>query len=432
MKKKFIVFLVFLLLPFLFICNVSADEVQSSTYIGTYIIDVPVNSSIKVYIEPKLREFVTEKGVSVYEEPSGSFFGKKKYYYFANKYINKIVGSIQLSNDVDSLIFVLNELENMAKKYDSIEYKNLVLGYIRSINIEYDQNHLDWKMVAGAESTDFIAKVNEQQTFGIRIIEFFSQFISYASFNLSIHGELDAKYRRNNDNVLFLLDPIKNSDLKIDLIHLFASIDGIYRKTHSIISLGNNAQRDIASWNGDLQQACYRFADNNESVLGISSANMDFIFSYKDSGATSYDIVADIDAMNITKTYIDFDETSINNAFSAYYRLIEKPEDRYQMFIKTVLIDEERSINGNELERLRYEIYSQFNIVLTKDGYYENCNFYDPNWYIGFGIMRVGGIQKLNNTFGQIPSKDIRAFVVDSFYNYIVNNARGIIYEEED
>lgn len=41
-------------------------------------------------------------------------------------------------NDIDSLIFMVSELEKEAMKYDANNYKNLALGYIRTINKEYD------------------------------------------------------------------------------------------------------------------------------------------------------------------------------------------------------------------------------------------------------------------------------------------------------
>ncbi len=429
MKKKLTFLLIFFVLALFLTCNTFADEQPlSSNYIGTYVVEVPVDDSIKVYINSQLKSIVEEKGISVYEEKTGLF--SRKYYYYANKHVNRIVDSIRLSNDIDSLIFVLNELEDKAKEEKPSDYINLVLGYIRSINKNYDQNHLNWNVVAGKIDEEFIKKVNSQRKFGISIIEYFSQFIDYNDFNSSLHGDIAARYQKNSENSLYLVDPLRDSSQKLDLIHLFACIDGIYSKTNNIAFLGNNAQRDIASWNGDLQQVCKHFSDERIQVKGYNSSNMDYIFSFEDGGATSYDIISDIDAMNITKIYLESPDNSISNSFSGYYRLITSPEDRFRLFIKTVLIDEERKTNVSELERLRTEIYSQFNIYLNDGGYLVNYNYYNPYLYKGFSIMRIGSLTT-EESYGSIPSAEIRAFVVDSFYNYIVNNSRGAIYEED-
>lgn len=50
------------------------------------------------------------------------------------------------------------------------------------------------------------------------------------------------------------LNPYNYAFNKIDLIHMFATIDGTYKYTDaSILSLEKNFQRDLAGWAGDLQ-----------------------------------------------------------------------------------------------------------------------------------------------------------------------------------
>jgi hypothetical protein len=116
------------------------------------------------------------------------------------------------------------------------------------------------------------------------------------------------------------------------------------------------------------------------------------------------------------------ENTSIANALSAYYLLIEKkPSTRFKLFIKTVLLEEEHPSSNDEKDRLKKEIYSEFNIE-EKNGKLQNHRYYlDPKGFLGFSIMRDGGW--IANIGGDIPSEDIRGFVVKSFYEYIIKNA---------
>ncbi len=141
---------------------------------------MPVNSTIKVYLEPKLKEFAENNGIKVFKEEKKFWFItiSTKYYYYANKYVDRIVESREIFNDVDSLIFMISELEKEAIKYDEKNYKNLVLGYIRTINVKYDgDGYLGyWKILSGENPTDFINMVNNDTSHGLKFNEYFSHF----------------------------------------------------------------------------------------------------------------------------------------------------------------------------------------------------------------------------------------------------------------
>lgn len=419
--------------------NVSCLNVDASRgdllSLGTYIIQTPENKSTKVYVVPQLKKFVEDNGVKVYEEKKGWWvFSSSKYYYYSNKYVDRIVTSRQLYNDVDSLIFVVSELEQKAKKFLDDKAKdnknekpidnpkNLVLGYIRTITTKYDDSELEWSVVTGTCNKEFINEVDSENKYGLKIKEYFAQFVEYNYYNTKVHGELDAKYRKNKNDVSYLEDSSDyGSKKRLDLIHFFGCIDGIYVNTHTglgstVMILGNNLQRDIVSWNGDLQQAAYDL--KSDKSIDLTDYNMEHIFKMKASRAPLEDIIADIDAMNITKTYIDMEETSIANALSAYYLLVEKNKNvRFKLFIKTVLLEEERQNSNDEKERLKIEIFSEFNIIEEKNGELHDHRYYlDPKAFLGFSIMR--------DSIGcEIPDEEIRGFVVKSFYEYIIKNA---------
>ncbi len=259
--------------------------------------------------------------------------------------------------------------------------------------------------------------MNSDSTHGLRFVDYFSQFISKADYNESLHGEVKNK----NKDGLFLVDT-NGSNNKIDLIHMFASIDGIYRKTGSFKELGrNNIERDIVSWNGDLQQAC-KYISIFNPVLNQTD-NMDFIFQHPEYYSPKEDILADIDAMNITKMYIDFDENTIANSLAAYYRLVSmNSTNRYEMFVNTVIIDTELRKTGDLLVDFQNEIYCQFN-VKNSNGILENKEYYESLTSPVLGIMRnENGV--FANTFGDLPSFEIRSYVTTCFVNYVVSNCR--------
>ncbi len=230
--------------------------------------------------------------------------------------------------------------------------------------------------------------------------------MEYESYNKKVHGELEEKYW--NDSETYLVDSVNE---KIDVIHMIASIDGIYNKTGALAKLGNHMERDILSWNGDLQQVCKYLKDNN--LTPGNTDKMQYIFERKAMNAPKEDIIADIDAMNITKTYIDFDDNSISNSLSAYYSLVKmNNKNRYRMFVRTVVLDNELPKSNNELNDFENEIYCQFNII-KNNGIVEEYEYYDSNLFKGAEIMR-------GKTY--LPSFEIRRYVTVCFVNFIESN----------
>lgn len=458
MKKKKSV-LVFLLLAFI-LClftnkiSVKADSNNLKT-MGTYLKSVPVNKTIKVYVQEDLKGYLEENGIKVYSENRGGWWFIKDYYYIADKYVERIVQSRSIKNDIDSLIFMVNELEDMAKEINANQYKNITLGYIRSISADYVDGYFEsWSLVSGSIDTDAIARIKESENkkIGLRFYEYFAQFLGYMNdsgsyekgkYNEALHGEVRDMYKNTEREPLKLVDPVSKRK-GIDLLHMFASIDGIYCKTQaSPLTIGNNMQRDVVSWNGDLQQAALNInsliktqRENNEEVLNLSNADygkMNLIFSKDDYGNDRFgcpeeDVLADIDAMSITKLFVDHDNTTIAYALSAYYELIRNNQKmRFKTFIKTILLEEERNeiiINKSEIERFELEVANQFNIKIVKIGglnYYYNFNYYAKDLFLGFTISRKGGFTPLD-FWGEFPSEEVRVFVVKSFIEYVEYN----------
>ena len=127
--------------------------------------------------------------------------------------------------------------------------------YIRTVNSEYSTGYGGyWQLLAGGTPKSFIDYVNSDDTHGLKFNEYFSSFLPYSAYNVQEHGDISKEYQNDDKSQLKLIDPFDKKN-KIDLIHMFACMDGIYAGTSNTLSCGNNNQRDILSWNGDLQTA---------------------------------------------------------------------------------------------------------------------------------------------------------------------------------
>lgn len=409
------------------IVSASSTEVipnnNNYVYIGDYAITEAVNETVKIYIHKDVVDFVSSTGRYVYTEHT-YFLGiitSTKYYYYANEFVDRIVSIRNVANDIDSIIFMVRELEKKAIEYSSSNYKDLVLEYIRTIHSDYATGYGGrWTLLAGKTPKSFISQVNSDYSNGLRFNEFFSSFVTYSKYNKEDHGDLDVIYQKTAANVISFVDPFDDIT-KIDLLHMFASMDGIYKNTGNFITLGNNNQRDILSWNGDLQQAArqLKIEENNGTLENLNTKNINYFFGNPRYGSEKNDILADIDAMNIVKSYVDMNDNSVSNSLAAYYALEDDViTRRFRMYTYTMIIDEEYPANNlTVLERFKREVYINFNLIENSDGSISNINYYGP-LYQGHGIMRESNL--VNS--GTMPSLKVRKFVAKSFVDYIEKN----------
>ncbi|MDE6584442.1 MAG: hypothetical protein K2K15_03480, partial [Anaeroplasmataceae bacterium] len=333
MKKK--ILLIICLFSF-FICS-TFIEVDARNKYGI--------TSTTLYFPRELETYFKTLD-NVYKE------GDRRYIY-SGDFVNGPVPERRLGCDIDSVIYMLQDLETLAKKeagwFDNP--KNMVLGYLRSLKNDYADGYTGaWNIIAGDIDEGFVRKANSDTTNGIRFNEFFAQFLDYdKEYNSSLHGELDIKYRRSKDKnaanpVLHLIDP-QNPNKKIDLIHMFAAMDGIYDKTGTKQTLGHrNMHKDIASWNGDLQQAAKALKNSTDIYedfeLNYETSNFYDIMNASKLGCSEDDILADIDAMNITKLFVDIDENGIADSVAAYYRIAKKYRfRRFTLFMYTATME---------------------------------------------------------------------------------------------
>ncbi len=472
MKKIIgIIFLLIITLLFSGVVRVNAQDMtlqNSIVDMGTYTVTEPVMTTVKVYIDEDMVSFIESTGATVYTiEVKHFLFGiiplpsTYKYYHYVHKYVDEIVTERTLYNDIDSLIFILNELDNFAHEYSGCDGNelNCVLGFVRSTSNEYANTSQayggKWGALAGSVNEDFIAYVDDHDGYALEISEYFSAFIptnsndtlyDKALFNEALHGDAYSKYEflngleydNNGLKQYKLVDPF-NVNSYIDLIHLFASLDGIYNNTGNSLTFGNSHNRDIVSWGGDLQQMGDIMRNVNVDYLptyydiasGYSNINIDFcsFVGYSNCGFSEDDLLADVDAMNIAITYLDNDvNDTVSVAFSSYYNLINYDDsylpNRYKMFLKTVIDTIELDNHGvSDIEKFKQEVY--FNMdVLPDNNSYKNYYIILGSTYVGYGLLR-GSAWPLA---GELPDVELRGYLADLFIDYICNMASRPYY----
>ena len=166
MKKILIICLSFFFCLSAFLFNqdcqkLKAEETINPTFIGKIAFTESVSEEEKVYINLSDKTFIESTGRIVYRETLGgagidfpdpelpepgimpfdfSLNPIFRYYYYARpNEFDKVVEIIDLYNNIDSVITVLDLLEQRADEFGltGSDKINAILGYIRSINSAY-------------------------------------------------------------------------------------------------------------------------------------------------------------------------------------------------------------------------------------------------------------------------------------------------------
>lgn len=219
--------------------------VGGADVLGYYASYATVSAETKCYVDDDLVSFVASLGKTMESEYGLNDSGVSElYHYYRVRAGEKKISSVrQMRNDADSLLFMLRVVESFDAGKTRDEIVNDVLGYVRSFSPSYSivsdisENPKNlpgqaWTMVAGEVNKDFVETVDADDTHGLNSKEYFGQFVEYLSgYNSYFHGSLPAVYQRAPHKNTFLIDPADHSQ-KIDLIHLFASLDGSLENTY--------------------------------------------------------------------------------------------------------------------------------------------------------------------------------------------------------
>ncbi len=236
--------------------------------------------------------------------------------------------STTFQSDYDSLITILSYLDSLADNYfqnQTRQEKNLeILSYIRSFNATYTS--YAWNFAGGPIDTDFVNFVDYHPTYGQLIREYFAHFTPIGNICTQIHSSLQGYTQQEN----YFLTDYWDDTIKIDLIHMFAAINGGYK----LLSSGENQplETDVFSWAGDLQTV-YCQDTNNDSHEDIKSWDDIFDMPHFEKS----DFYADIDAYNIVREYLNSNfNSSVGSAVYHYYDIISDYYDyRYTLFVNT-------------------------------------------------------------------------------------------------
>ena len=352
-------------LSIFFVTSVSGNinpviATEEEQYIGTILTIEHVTQTTKVYVIGSLLDLAQQYGRTIYQEinsplndcanatidcvfmDNGYYEGTRefqppvRYYYFANSLEPIITGSRAMYNDYESLIFALQYLEAEALYFGETDVGNSVLSY---------------KQIYPG---------------GMRINEYFAAFLNDDElYDSNIYGTCNPYYLSLN---LELINPSSNNvHHTIDLIHMFASMDGIFTNTEEATGdypfnlLEKNTYRHLVSWAGDLQ-SCTKICAN----LSFVPSSFQIILASSYYGFDYSDFYADLDAINIAMG------NSVNSNSISYYvnnyftSLSTNSTDRYTLFLNKIA----GTVNNSSYttnEKFVYKIKEMLGISLTND-----------------------------------------------------------------
>lgn len=380
----------------------------SKDFMGQFAIEEEVADYHRCFIQYDDIEFVYKTGRTIIQNSSGS------YYYIASPNQPRIKEVVNLFNDSTSLRLIVRELEKEAKDYGAVDVKNSVLSYLRAINIDYSSESFygswKWKETCGDIDEGFIQYVSNIVSHGLKFQDFCGQYVEPKKYNKNLYGSFSDLAIADGDNrpTLSMPDPFHPSD-SIDVPHLFAVMDGNYSSTGSTLSLNfSNAQSDVVSWSGDLQQVVH---DINKNETEYSNKTFEQIMSTPSTRAPIQDILADCDGVIMACEYLNHNY-SLSDALSSYYtnaKLYDRYR-RYDRFVDCVLEKPDSNWSGTRIERFEKEVHLSLGLLwdAKSERYYSNPN----NIYLGYAIMKGGQM-------GSMPSEDSRKIVADKFCDFV-------------
>ncbi len=294
------------------------EEKCEKRFVNKYAEIESVQNNTTVYIASCDKAFVEAMGIlltSTYSNPN-------YYSYTARPNGPKKITNIRrLYNDLDSLLFITTEIESFVDGYGMSDVKNETLAYIRTLSNNYLNDfhyNLDlWVIFAGSFDILLFNLIDSNNQHGIYFADYFYSFLSYADRNWSLHGYNLAMLSNYHSQPFYLVDPLYSYN-SIDLIHMFASLDGVYSGTGAspLLDMIGYWQKDIVSWAGDLQSS----ASNEAGQILENGGTFERVFFDTQSACSSEDMIADIDAMNVAKFYLDLSNYNVSECISEYYK----------------------------------------------------------------------------------------------------------------
>lgn len=281
---------------------------------------------------------------------------------------NPIITDIRpLSNNYDDLIFMVGELESAASSsgLSGSNLRNAVLGYIRTATTRYSlrttlpneitiESMLNlFKSTAMSGGWYAFAGPDQQRSgwydyarahCGVHksyspMNRYFARFATEAEYD-SRHGALSDSFEYCWDDDSRAI-PDFNGEGDIDVLHMFATLDACVVDTTPLpLNLsGTYFEREIAGWAGDLQSLVRSLDGDDIESISEDDASFGYFLSNASSSFSMSDLLADVDAKNIS-VLINNESLgfSVSQAMSFYrYVVSSNPTDRYTAFCQNLV-----------------------------------------------------------------------------------------------
>lgn len=386
--------------------------------------EVPENSVF--YVEQDSAKAIANLGWDIQKDGNG-------YFYKTTKEKQKIVSVTSLTDPLKKLREQIVAVENTAitcqaflLNPDPMNMNNMALSYLRSFNKGYvndsdDANGVEWLAVAGPTDVNFnlIADAVCDNNY------YFSQFVSNNDYSDDYHlgSENPHKNERSSNGVFARFrDPITER-AGIDLIHMFASLDGCYNYTlfdfarnQYIPHIYPELVHDLVSWAGDLQQATnsiQRNINDKNSKLTQSGLNSMTFAGIMNGGygISEDDLYADMDAVNIANYNLN-GAGRLSDAIVDYYSSINVNFGRSYKFRQSVLKDQNQNWEGDPKQQFRQEVFDMLGLSYQEGRWVDSDEYKsrNPKLNLKFKLLEKDGITTSHAT---------RQAVAEKFCDYI-------------
>lgn len=170
---------------------------------------------------------------------------------------------------------------------------------------------------------------------------------------------------------------------------------------------------DLTSWAGDIQTAA-NILNTMSDDKKAKYTDFEDIMNDAALGSTEDDILADIDVVNITDSYLT-GPGRLNDVLGQYYSNTDTQTKRFQKFITGVVNDENSNWEGTNKEKFEQEIYDD--LALTYNPVTKTIKDYSSS--VDMFNTKFKKFAILTSSSSNFPSFEVRKLVARSFINYV-------------
>ncbi|MBE7074890.1 MAG: hypothetical protein E7376_02810 [Clostridiales bacterium] len=192
----------------------------------------------------------------------------------------------------------ISEQYNIEKNIANIDPNLRAMHYIRYTRY----NTTQWNMLAGTLESDFVDYVEQNM------------------------GQYDLASLQSMSNFI-----VPKTNEEIDFVHMIAVMNVACNA-----GVKNHNYNDLPGWLGDLCQLAGQIKKLELAESDIYTKAQELFAATTNSSFSIYDLIADLDAINIMQIYENLEEKSISSIMEQYYNAV-KMRNRKDSFIITAL-----------------------------------------------------------------------------------------------